>query len=365
MASLTPPLILSALRQVKDPELGRDVVSLNMIQDLKIEGERVSLTLVLTTPACPIKGQFQDSVRRALLAAGAKEAVVNLSANTAGAPRGNLIGPAEAIPGVVNTVAVGSGKGGVGKSTVTVNLALALANEGAKVGIMDADIYGPTIPLMMNVHELPPPVQGRLFPPVRYHCKVISMGLILPKGEAVVWRGPMVAKMIREFLTMVDWGKLDYLIIDLPPGTGDASLTLAQAIPLTGVVVVTTPQEAATSIAAKSISMFGKLNVPILGIVENMSDYECPSCGHALNIFGSGGGETASREHALPLLGKIPLDAKVRESGDQGKPILVLEPGCPASLAFKETAGKMAGRISVLKAGLSLNGGGREPDLKY
>ncbi len=347
---------MNALREVKDPEIGRDVVSLNMIKDLKIEdGNRVSLTLVLTTPACPIKGQFQESVREALLKLGAKEATVNLSANTAGSSRLNILGQQEMIPGVRNTVAIASGKGGVGKSTVTVNLALALANEGAKVGVMDADIYGPTIPLMMNVHELPPPVQGKIHPPVRYNCKVMSMGLILPKGEAVVWRGPMVAKMIREFLTAVDWGDLDYLLIDLPPGTGDASLTLAQAIPLSGVVVVTTPQEAATSIATKAISMFGKLNVPILGIIENMSSHKCASCGHEENIFGSGGGEMASRDNNIPFLGQIPLDSRVRESGDKGKPIIVLDPNSPSSLAFKEAAGKMAGRISVLRAGLSLN----------
>lgn len=355
MANLTPEQIMEVLKGVKDPELGRDVVSLNMIKDLNIQdGNRVSLTLVLTTPACPIKGQFQESVRQALLKAGAAEATVNLSANSGPTHRLNLGGPEEMIPGVRNTVAIASGKGGVGKSTVTVNLALALTNEGATVGVMDGDIYGPTIPLMMNVHELPPPVNGRIFPPTRYNCKVMSMGLILPKGEAVVWRGPMVAKMIREFLTAVDWGTLDYLLIDLPPGTGDASLTLAQAIPLSGAVVVTTPQEAATSIATKAISMFGKLNVPILGIIENMSYYHCPSCGHAENIFGSGGGEAASRDNQIPFLGKIPLDSMVRESGDKGKPMVILAPSSPASIAFKEAAGKMAGRISVLRAGLSL-----------
>lgn len=355
MATLTPQLVLEILKTVKDPEIGRDVVSLNMIKDVKIEdGNRVSLTLVLTTPACPIKGQFQESVRQALLNAGAAEAIVTLSAETGPPRRLNILGQEEILSGVRNTVAIASGKGGVGKSTVTVNLALALAEEGAKVGVMDADIYGPTIPLMMNVHELPPPIKGKIPPPVRYNCKVMSMGLILPKGEAVVWRGPMVAKMIREFLTAVDWGELDYLLIDLPPGTGDASLTLAQAIPLTGVVVVTTPQEAAVSIATKAISMFGKLNVPILGILENMSYHQCSSCGHQENIFGSGGGETASRDNNLPFLGKIPLDTAVRESGDKGKPIFAIDSNLPASRAFKEAAGKMAGRISVLRAGLSL-----------
>lgn len=352
MGKLSEQQILEALKSVNDPELGRDVVSLNMIQDLNIDPEdRVSLTLVLTTPACPIKGQFQESVRQALLRAGAREAKVDLAANTgmSGLP---ILGTDEILPGVKNTVAVASGKGGVGKSTVAINLALALLQEGARVGIMDADIYGPSIPLMMDVHELPPPSGGRLSPPVRYGCKVMSMGLILPKGEAVVWRGPMVAKMVREFLTAVDWGSLDYLLIDLPPGTGDAALTLAQAIPLSGVVVVTTPQEAATSIATKAISMFGKLNVPIVGIVENMSYYHCPSCGHEEEIFGRGGGEAASAECDTAFLGRIPLHTSIRHAGDIGKPILMTEPDSPSTRAFKEVAGKMAGRISVLKAGL-------------
>lgn len=351
---LTNEIILNALRNVKDPELGRDVVSLNMIKDIKIEdGNRVSLTLELTTPACPIKGQFQESVKQAVLAAGAAEAVVNLSANTR-MRNFNLTPPPEMIPGVQNTIAVASGKGGVGKSTVAANLALALAQEGAQVGIMDGDIYGPTIPLMMGVHQLPPPENGRIPPANRYDCKVMSMGLILPKEEAVVWRGPMVAKMIREFLTTVNWGTLDYLLVDLPPGTGDASLTLAQVIPLTGVVVVTTPQEAATSIATKAISMFGKLNVPILGIIENMSYYHCPSCGREDEIFGHGGGEAAGSKHGLPLLGKIPLESAIRESGDLGKPILIQAPDSSASTAFKQAARTMAGRISVLRAGLPL-----------
>jgi len=353
MSTLTPDTIMTALRSVKDPEIGRDVVSLNMIQDLKIEdGNRVSLTLVLTTPACPIKGEFQESVRQAILQAGAVEAIVNLSANTVG--RLGIAGQQTILPGVKNTLAIASGKGGVGKSTVTVNLAIALAGYGAKVGIMDADVYGPTVPLMMNVHELPPPVAGRITPPVRYQCKVMSMGLILPKGEAVVWRGPMVAKMVQQFLTAVDWGELDYLLIDLPPGTGDAALTIAQMIPLTGVVVVTTPQEAATTIATKAISMFGKLNVPILGIIENMSFHQCSSCGHRETIFGEGGGLRASLDSGIAFLGQVPLDGAIRESGDLGKPILVLHPEAPASQAFKEIAGKMAGRISVLHADASL-----------
>lgn len=355
MGKLTPAAIMEALKSVKDPELGRDVVSLNMIKDLKVgEDDTVSLTLELTTPACPIKGQFQEAVKQALLAAGAKEAVVNLSANMRGGSPFVVQGQDEMIPGVKNTIAVASGKGGVGKSTVTVNLALSLAQEGAKVGILDGDIYGPTVPLMMDVHELPPPAGGKISPPVRYGCKVMSMGLILPKGEAVVWRGPMVAKMVREFLSVVEWGTLDYLLIDLPPGTGDAALTLAQSIPLSGIVVVTTPQEAATSIATKAISMFGKLKVPILGLIENMSGYQCPSCGHHEEIFGEGGGERACNENGIPFLGKIPLQAAIRESGDGGKPIVALDPEAPAAKAFKEAAGKTAGRISVLRAGLSI-----------
>ncbi len=356
MEKLSSEAVLEALKSVKDPELGRDVVSLNMIKDLKVNPDNtVSLTLELTTPACPIKGEFQNAVRQAVLNAGAKEAVVNLSSNTGKRSFFPIAGQEEIIPGVKNSVAVASGKGGVGKSTVTANLAMALIQEGAKVGILDADIYGPTIPLMMNISEQAPQVfNGKLFPLLQYDCKVMSMGLILPKGEAVVWRGPMVAKMVHEFVSAVDWGNLDYLLIDLPPGTGDAALTVAQLIPLSGVVIVTTPQEAATRIATKAISMFGKLKTPILGIIENMSYYECPSCHHQEEIFGKGGGEMASQENKIPFLGKIPLHPLIRESGDEGKPVVIFDPSLAASRAFKEAAGKMAGRLSVLKAGLSV-----------
>jgi ATP-binding protein involved in chromosome partitioning len=354
MGKLTEASVIEALKQVKDPELGRDVVSLNMIKDLTLgEDDSVSLTLELTTPACPIKGEFQENVRQALLRAGAKTATVNLSASMRHHAF-SILNQQEMLPGVKNTVAIASGKGGVGKSTVTVNVALSLAQDGAVVGILDADIYGPTIPLMMNVHELPPPAQGKIIPPLRHNCKVMSMGLILPKGEAVVWRGPMVSKMVREFLSVVEWGELDYLLIDLPPGTGDIALTLAQSIPLSGIVVVTTPQEAATSIATKAISMFGKLKVPILGLIENMSHYICPSCGHSEEIFGSGGGEKACQENGIPFLGKIPLHSAIRESGDAGTPIVASNPDSLAGKAFKESARKMAGRISVLRAGLNL-----------
>jgi ATP-binding protein involved in chromosome partitioning len=354
MSKLSSEVVLESLKSVKDPELGRDVVSLNMIKDLKVnEDGAVSLTLELTTPACPIKGEFQEAVRQAVLKTGAKEVVVNLSSNMAKKIPFQISGKEEILPGVKYSIAVASGKGGVGKSTVASNLAVALVQEGAKVGILDADIYGPTIPFMMNISEQTPQVHnGRLAPLLQYGCKVMSMGLILPKGEAVVWRGPMVAKMVHEFVGAVEWGDLDYLLIDLPPGTGDAALTVAQLIPLSGVVVVTTPQEAATRIAAKAISMFGKLKAPIIGVVENMSYYECPSCHHKEEIFGNGGGEMASRENGVPFLGKIPLHPLVRESGDEGKPVVVFDPALPASRAFREVAGKMAGRLSVLKAGL-------------
>ncbi|MFQ5658617.1 MAG: P-loop NTPase, partial [Candidatus Methylomirabilales bacterium] len=267
--------VLQALRKVNDPELHRDLVSLGMVKEIKVDGAAVSVTVELTTPACPMRAQLEEETKAAVQALPKVEAVtINLTASVRKPPAGR-----QPIPGVKHILAVGSGKGGVGKSTVTVNLAVALAEAGAAVGLLDSDIYGPSIPLMMGVHRQPEVVGKRMIPPVSHGVKLMSLGFLLPDHTApVVWRGPMVAQAVKQMLMEVDWGELDYLLADLPPGTGDASLTLAQAIPLTGAVIVMTPQEVAIQIATKTLNMFQTLKVPILGIIENMSYLLCPHC---------------------------------------------------------------------------------------
>ncbi len=338
--------VMDALRGVKDPELQRDVVSLGMIEDLKVEGGRVSFTLNLTTPACPLRAEMENRVKAAAMAVpGVQDLKVKTSAHI---PATRLADQGEVMKGVKNIIAVASGKGGVGKTTVAVNLAVSLASAGARVGLLDADIYGPTVPVMMGVRERPGAVGNMMVPPSAHGVKVISLGFFYKDDTPLVWRGPMVAGAVKQLLTQVEWGDLDYLVVDLPPGTGDASLTLAQTVPLGGVVVVTTPQEASLNIATKALAMFRKLNVPILGIVENMSYFTCPHCGEKTYVFADGGGKRAAKALDAQFLGEVPIYPRIREQSDLGVPVTVAAPESPESAAFKDIAFRVAGMVSIV-----------------
>jgi ATP-binding protein involved in chromosome partitioning len=339
--SISPQDVLKALRAVKDPDLGRDIVTLGFIKDLEVGDNRVSFGLQLTTPACPIRDQLLAQARAAVMALGVRNVDVRL---VAAAPV-RTAGPA-LIPDVKYTIAVASGKGGVGKSTVAANLAVALQRAGAKVGLMDTDVYGPSVPILMGGNDAPYVVEGKIEPPVEYGVKIMSMAYFLPKDEPVIWRGPMLHKTIQQFLGEVRWGELDYLLMDMPPGTGDIQLSLSQTIPLTGAVIVSTPQDLALTVASKAIAMFQKLNVPILGIVENMSYYLCPKCGHREEIFGYGGAREAAKKLNFPFLGEIPLDLSIRKQSDSGKPV-ALDDSTAYAKAFHDIAGALASQISI------------------
>lgn len=343
MAEIAESAVLGALRRVQDPDLHADVVTLGFVRDLAIEGSRVSFTLELTTPACPVKGLLERQARDEVLRVpGVREVHVRLTARVraAGIPAG------QEAPLIKNTIAVSSGKGGVGKSTVAVNLALALAETGARVGLVDADVYGPDVPMMMGARGLPGMFQGRLIPVTAHGVRLISIGFFVPADDAAVLRGPMLSATIKQFLFDVEWGELDYLVIDLPPGTGDAQLTISQVIPLTGALMVTTPQDVSLHDVRKGLAMFRQLNVPILGIVENMSHYVCPH-GERLALFGEGGGRRLAAEAGVPLLGELPFDPATREGGDSGRPVVVAAPGSPQAEAFRALAGQVAARVSV------------------
>jgi ATP-binding protein involved in chromosome partitioning len=349
MSMLSESAIYEALRGVQEPELGRDIVTLEMVKDVALDPSgRVSLTIELTTPACPLKDEIEGNVNSALTALGATAIDVTWGAMVR---RAAPVQPQQMLPGVKNIIAVASGKGGVGKSTVSTNLAVALAMEGASVGLLDADITGPNIPLMMGIEGAPvASPEGKITPLERYGVKVISIQFFVPQGQPIVWRGPLVGGAIQQFLRDVDWGELDYLVIDLPPGTSDAQLTLAQAVPISGVLLVTTPQDVALLDVDKALSMFRRLSVPIVGIVENMSAFICPHCGEATEIFGRGGGESFARRHELEFFGGIPLDVKVRQGGDAGVPAVAQrEPGAAAQV-LRAVARQVAARMSVRAA---------------
>lgn len=336
--------VLDALRVVVDPDLHKDIVSLGFVQELKVRDNRVSFHLQLTTPACPVKDELKQQAEDAVRALPGVDAVeVTLTAEVR--PHGPV--GQDIIPGVKNVIPVGSGKGGVGKSTVSANLAVALAETGASVGLMDADVYGPSIPTILGIHTQPR-AGGRGMLPVEAHgVKVISAGFFVKPDQAVVWRGPMLAKMIEQFLGQVEWGDLDYLVVDLPPGTGDVQLTLCQRIPLTGAVIVTTPQPVAVNIAEKAIIMFNQLKCPLLGVVENMSYWESRTTGEREFIFGSGGADRIAEKWDIPLLGKIPLATSVRETSDSGRPIVLEEPESPAATALVKAAKNLAAQVSI------------------
>ena len=348
MLPLTDAAVFDALRSVQEPELGRDIVTLNMVKNLQIDGPNVALTIELTTPACPLKDEIERNVNAALHGLGAQTIDVTWGAMVR---RANPTQPQQLVPGVKNIIAVASGKGGVGKSTVSVNLAVALAQTGASVGLLDADITGPNIPLMLGVDGQPQAsANNKITPLERYGVKVISIQFFVPEGQPVVWRGPLVGGAIQQFLRDVEWGELDYLIIDQPPGTSDAQLTLAQAIPISGTVLVTTPQEVALLDVRKALAMLKRMSVPVIGVVENMGAFVCAHCGEVTEIFGRGGGERFARENGIEYLGSIPLDVTVRQGGDVGVPVVAQrEPG-PAAKALIDLAKTVAARMSVRAA---------------
>ncbi len=343
---VTEGQVLNSLRSVEDPDLRKDVVSLGFIKKLKIEGGKVSFELELTTPACPVKDQLKIAAEEAVKRIeGVTEVSVNVTSNVSAH---RIPGNEEILPGVKNIVAVASGKGGVGKSTVSVSLAVALAKTGAKVGLLDTDIYGPSIPIMMGVTEKPEIRGDKLIPIVKYGVSLMSIGFMIPEDTPLIWRGPMVMKAVEQLLTDVEWGELDYLLMDLPPGTGDVQLTLSQKVPLTGAVIVTTPQDVALLDVVRGISMFRKLNVPILGVIENMSFFCCPHCGGRSDIFSHGGGEAASKKLDVPFLGEVPIDLKIREGGDAGRPVSADDSASPQSRVFIGLGEQLAARISAL-----------------
>jgi ATP-binding protein involved in chromosome partitioning len=328
-------IVLSALSKVQEPELHKDLVTLNMIRNLEIENETVSFTIVLTTPACPLKHLIGKQARIAVQAIPGVETVnIKMDSNVPsdGRDRGLL-----QIP-IRNVIAVASGKGGVGKSTIAANLSIALSNCGARVGLMDADIYGPNIPTMMGINRMPAPRDNKLIPAESFGVKIMSMGFLVKPGQPLIWRGPMLVSAIRQFISEVEWGELDYLIIDLPPGTGDVPLSLAQALPLSGVVIVTIPQSVSLEDASRGLEMFKTLNVPILGVVENMRG----------EVFGVGGGEDMAKIANVPFLGAIPMESGVRVGGDTGEPVLVSKPESEAAKALQIIAEKVAARISIV-----------------
>jgi ATP-binding protein involved in chromosome partitioning len=348
--SLDPQTALEALKKVLDPELRRDIVSLGMVKDLRVENGAVQLKVELTTPACPLRETIGKDVESALKGAGARSVSIAWGAQVRSAPG---VSEAALTPGVKNIVLVGAGKGGVGKSTVALNLAVALGQLGATVGILDADIYGPSLPLMTGSTARPNSRDGKRLEPLElFGLKAMSIGFLVDQDQALVWRGPMVTGALIQLLRDVNWGDLDYLVLDLPPGTGDVPLTLAQNVRAAGVVLVSTPQDVALADVIRAKLMFDKVAIPVLGIVENMSSFVCPHCRKETYIFDHGGARTAAQKLGIRFLGEIPLDLAVREGGDKGVPIVAGQPGSPQSQAFVETARQVAAAVSmqVMKA---------------
>jgi ATP-binding protein involved in chromosome partitioning len=338
--------VLEALRVVRDPDLQRDIVSLGFVKDLKVEGDRVAFTIELTTPACPVKDQMRDQARAAVMQLPGVAAVdVAMSARVREAVGGD--GPRQTPPGVKNVIAVGAGKGGVGKTTVAVNLAIALAKCGGRVGIIDADIYGPNVPIMLGMKAQLTTDGQRIVPAEKYGLQVISMGFLTQDDAPIIWRGPMLHGALQQFFREVAWKNLDYLIVDLPPGTGDVSLSLSQTVPVAGAIVVTTPQQVSLADSRRAVAMYRKLNIPPLGIIENMSYFACTNCHHEADIFGHGGGEKMAEELSIPFLGRLPIYQPIREGSDSGVPLMIAEPDSPAGRAFMAAAERTAAQVSI------------------
>ena len=340
--------VLGALRPIMDPDFNKSIVELGFIKELRIDGSKVSFSIELTTPACPVKAEFERAARERVLALeGVSEVEVTMTANTRGRDFGAT--SSDVLPGVKNTIAVASGKGGVGKSTTAVNLALALRDSGASVGILDADVYGPSLPLLTGVSGRPEVRGKQIVPHIAHGMKVMSMGFLVDDDSPVIWRGPMVHGLIKQFLTDVDWGELDYLIIDMPPGTGDAALTLTQQAPLGGAIIVTTANDLSLIDARKGLKMFQSVEVPVLGIIENMSYFTPPDLpDRKYYIFGKGGGKRTAEELGVPFLGEIPIDPRIVEGGDAGVPIVLQVADSAAAKVFRELAGTIARKLAVL-----------------
>jgi ATP-binding protein involved in chromosome partitioning len=340
--------VLDALRVVIDPDLGKDIVSLGFVKQLAIDaGGAVRFVIELTTPACPVKDRLKAQAEQAVTAvAGVTSVEIEMTAavRTAALPEGAR----QPVAGVKNVIAVGAGKGGVGKTTLAVNLAVALAQMGSRVGMIDGDIYGPNVPMMLGLQtELVADEQGRIIPAERYGVRVVSMGFLTQEDSAVIWRGPMLHGAIQQFFRQVVWDDLDYLIVDLPPGTGDVALSLSQSVPVSGAIVVTTPQQVSLADTRRAVRMYQKLNIRPLGLIENMSHFECPNCGHESDIFGRGAGEGLAHALEIPFLGRLPIYEPIRIGGDSGYPIVLAEPDSAAARAFRSVAEQAAAQISI------------------
>jgi ATP-binding protein involved in chromosome partitioning len=347
VTQLTEQSVLDVLRPVKDPELQRSMVELKMIQDLVvIDPQTIGMRVVLTTPACPLKNRIHDDIDAALATLpGAPKAQIKWDAQVS--RTGNLP-QVQQIEGVKNIVSVGAGKGGVGKSTCAVNVALALSQLGARVGVLDADVYGPNVPILLGAeHEKPYAQNDKIVPILRYGIRIISIAFFIEADKAAIWRGPMLSGAVRQFLFDVNWGELDYLIVDLPPGTGDVQLTMSQSIPMTGAVVVSTPQDVSTADVGRAIQMFSTLKVPNLGLIENMSYYVCPHCGQREEIFGHGGAKALAERMRVPFLGEIPLDRRIREGGGPGVPLMVSQADSELASVYRDVASHLAAQVSI------------------
>lgn len=346
MATLDRDAVLNALRTVVDPDLRRDIVSLGFVKDLTIADDRVGFTIELTTPACPVKEQMREQAIAGVRALGVEHVDVQMTARVRSATAPGAGQPP--LPGVKNVIAVGAGKGGVGKTTVAVNLALSLARCGSKVGILDGDIYGPNVPIMLGLtSQLTTNEQRQIIPAEKYGLQVISIGFLTNDDAPIIWRGPMLHQAIQQFFKEVAWKDLDYLIIDMPPGTGDVALSLSQTVPVVGAIVVTTPQQVSLADSRRAVRMYQKLSIPTLGVVENMSYYACPNCHHESDIFGHGGGEGLATDMSIPFLGRLPIYQPIREGSDVGVPLVVSEPASAAARAFLTVAERAAAQVSI------------------
>jgi ATP-binding protein involved in chromosome partitioning len=344
--ALDQSAVLDALKVVRDPDLNRDIVSLGFIKNLNVDAGRVAFTIELTTPACPVKDQMRDQARAAVMQLpGVSSVDVHMSAMVREAV--GREGGRQPVPGVKNVIAVGAGKGGVGKTTVAVNLALALAKCGSKVGMIDGDIYGPNVPIMLGMKAELITDGQKIVPAEKYGLQVISMGFLTKDDAPIIWRGPMLHGALQQFFRDARWKDLDYLIVDMPPGTGDVALSLSQTVPVAGSIVVTTPQQVSLADTRRAVAMYKKLNIPPIGLIENMSYFSCPNCAHEADIFGHGGGEKLAEELGIPFLGRLPIYQPIREGSDTGVPLIISEPDSPATRAFVAAAERTAAQVSI------------------